>query len=165
MLVGVLADEAIAAGIANDDLLDVRLKELGDPTGKIGLFEHETFDGGRDGLDLFEEMPGIGWKAPVINFIALVVELSQDAISGVGIQSEPCYRSGVSHNKPLVVVNRFNNLADAWRIRICSFTESHNCSIQQVVRFSIYQQATRDGAFSSASRFTQVDPACLSSGR
>jgi hypothetical protein len=58
MLVGVLADEAIAAGIANDDLLDVRLKELGDPTGKIGLFEHETFDGGRDGLDLFEEMPG-----------------------------------------------------------------------------------------------------------
>ncbi|MGB7770096.1 MAG: hypothetical protein WBN22_14770, partial [Verrucomicrobiia bacterium] len=43
---------------------------------------------------------------------------------------------------PLVVVNRFNNLADAWRIRICSFTESHNCSIQQVVRFSIYQQPT-----------------------
>jgi hypothetical protein len=142
VLVGILADEAIAAGIANDDLLDVRLKELGDPTGEIGLFEHETFDGGRDGLDLFEEMPRIGWKAPVINFIALVVELSQDAISGVGIQSEPCYRSGVSHNKPLVVVNRFNNLADAWRIRICSFTESHNCSIQQVVRFSIYQQAT-----------------------
>jgi hypothetical protein len=111
--------------------------------------------------------------------------LSQDAISGVGIQSEPCYRSGVSHNKPLVVVNRFNNLADAWRIRICSFTESHNCSIQQVVRFSIYQQATRDGGFrrrsrlhcvttrqvamarqaSSASRFTSFGPACLSSGR
>jgi hypothetical protein len=108
--------------------------------------------------------------------------LSQDAISGVGIQSEPCYRSGVSHNKPLVVVNRFNNLADAWRIRICSFTESHNCSIQQVIRFSIYQQATRDGAAAcpvlrgSASRayspvgprtftgFTSFDPACLSSG-
>jgi len=28
VLVGILADEAIAAGIANDDLLDVRLKEL-----------------------------------------------------------------------------------------------------------------------------------------
>jgi hypothetical protein len=91
--------------------------------------------------------------------------LGQNAISGVGIQSEPCYRSGVSHNKPWVVVNRFNNLADAWRIRICSFTESHNCSIQQVVRFSIYQQATRDGAFSSASRFTSFGPACLSLGR
>jgi hypothetical protein len=26
-------------------------------------------------------------------------------------------------------------------------------------------QATRDGALSSASRFTVVDPACLSSGR
>ena len=165
VLVGILADEAITAGITNDELLDLRLEESGDPAGEVGFFEHEAFDGGRDGLDVFEELPGIGRKAPVIDFIALVVELSQHAISGVGIQSEPCYRRGVSHNKPLVVVNRFNNLADAWRIRICSFTESHNCSIQQVVRFSIYQQATRDGAFSSASRFTSFGPACLSSER
>jgi hypothetical protein len=76
--------------------------------------------------------------------------LSQNAISGVGIQTEPCYRCGVSHKEPLVVVNRLNNLADAWRIRICSFTESHDCSVHRVVRFSIYQQATRDGVFSSA---------------
>ena len=158
VLVGILADEAIAAGIANDDLLDHRLEELGDPTGEIGLFEHETFDGGRDGLDMFEEWLGMSREAPAIDFGALVVELGQNAISGVGIQSEPCYRSGVSHNKPWVVVNRFNNLADAWRIRICSFTESHNCSIQQVVRFSIYQQATRDGRSSSVLRFTSFVP-------
>jgi hypothetical protein len=87
--------------------------------------------------------------------------LSQDAVFGVGIQSEPCYRSAVSHNKPFVVVDLFNILADARRIRICSFTESHNRSVHQVVRFSIYQQATRDGRFSSASRFMVFPPACL----
>ena len=142
VFVGILADEAIAAGITDDDLLDHRLEELRDPAGEVGFFEHEPFDGGRDGLDMFEEWLGIGREAPAVEFGAAIVELSQNAISGVGIQSEPCYRSGVSHNKPWVVVNRFNNLADAWRIRICSFTESHNCSIQQVVRFSIYQQPT-----------------------
>ena len=142
VLVGVVADETVAAGITNDDLLDVRLKELGDPAGEIGFFEHEPFNSGRDGLDIFEELQGISREAPVIDFVALIVELSQHAISGVGIQAEPCYRSVVSHNEPLVVINLFNSLADAWRIRICSFTESHNCSVQQVVRFSIYQQAT-----------------------
>ena len=100
MLVGVLADEAVAAGIANDELLDMRLEQLSDPTGEIGLFEHETFDGGGDGLEMFEELLGISRKAPVIDFIALIVELGQHAISGVGIQSEPCYSRGVSHNKP-----------------------------------------------------------------
>ena len=165
VLVGIVADEAVAAGITNNELLDVRLKELGDPTGEIGFFEHETFDGGGDGLDIFEELQGISRKAPVIDFIALIVELGQHAISGVGIQAEPCYRRGVSHNKPFVVVALFNSLADAWRIRICSFTESHNYSVQQVVRFSIYQQATRDGAASSASRFMSFRLAGLSSGR
>jgi hypothetical protein len=165
MLVGIVADEAVAASIANDDLLDDRFEELADPTGEIGFFEHEAFDRGRDGLDIFEELLGMSRETPVIDFVALIVELSQNAVFGVGIQSEPCYRCGVSHKKPFVVVNRFNNLADAWRIRICSFTESLNCSIQQVVRFSIYQQATRDDRSSSASRFTLVGPACLSSGR
>jgi hypothetical protein len=98
-------------------------------------------------LDMFEELLGIGRETPVLDFVAVIVEVAQHAISGVGIQAEPCYRRSVSHNEPLVVVNRFNNLADAWRIRICSFTESHNCSVHQVVRFSIYQQATRDGRF------------------
>ena len=165
MLVCILADKTVAAGIANDDLLDHGFKDLADPTGEIGFFEHEAFDRGRDGLDMFEELLGISRETPVIDFVAMIVELSQHAISGVGIQAEPCYRRGVSHNKPLVVVNVLNNLADAWRIRICSFTESHNCSVQQVVRFSIYQQATRDGGSSSASRFTSFDPARLSSRR
>jgi hypothetical protein len=123
---------------------------LGDAAGKIGFFEHEAFDRGRDGLDIAEELLGISRETPVIDFVALIVELSQHAVFGVGIQAEPCYRGTVIHNKPLVVVHVLNNLADAWRIRICSFTESLNCSIQQVVRFSIYQQATRDGVSSSA---------------
>jgi len=168
VLVGILADQAVATGIANDELLDLGLKQLSDPAGEVGLFEHEPFDGDGDGLDLFEESVGIGGETPVIDFIALVVELGQHAISGVGIQAEPGYSRGVSHNEPLVVVNRFNNLADAWRIRICSFTESHNCSIQQVVRFSIYQQPTRITA--SVLRFGFLFchvavPAWLSSGR
>jgi hypothetical protein len=91
--------------------------------------------------------------------------VTEDAIFGVGIQTEPCYRGSVIHNKPFVVINVVNNLADAWRIRICSFTESQHCSVLQVVRFSTYQQATRDGHSSSASRFTSFGPACLSSGR
>lgn len=142
VLVGILADEAVAAGIANDELLDLRLEQLADPAGEVGFFEHEAFDGGRDGLDMFEELLGLSREAPAIEFGALVVELSQDAISGVGIQAEPCYRSGVSHNKPLVMVDVFKSLADDGRIRICSFSESHYCSVQQIVRFSIYQQAT-----------------------
>ena len=165
MLVGILADQAVAAGIAHDELLDVRVEELGDPAGEVGFFEHEVFDGDGDGLDVFEELPGIGRKTPVVDFVALVVELSQDAISGVGIQAEPCYRRDENHNEPWVVVNWLNNLADAWRIRICSFTESHNCSIQQVVRFSIYQQATAVGRFSSAIAVNLAARRCLSSGR
>jgi hypothetical protein len=142
VLVGIVADETVAAGITNDELLDHGLEELADPAGEVGFFEHEAFNGGRDGLDIFEELLGIRRETPVIDFVAVIVELCQHAISGVGIQTEPSYSSGVSHNEPLVVINLFNSLADAWRIRICSFTESHNCSVQQVVRFSIYQQPT-----------------------
>ena len=165
VFVGMVADEAIAPGIANDQLLDVGFEELADPTGEVGFFEHEALVGGGDGLDLFEEQLGIGRETPPLAFGALIVELSQNAISGVGIQTEPCYRSNVTHKEPLVMVDRVNNLADAGRIRICSFTESHNCSVQQVVRFSIYQQATRDGVSSSAVADYVISPACLSSGR
>jgi len=35
---------------------------------------------------MFEELLGLSREAPAIEFGALVVELSQDAISGVGIQ-------------------------------------------------------------------------------
>ena len=57
------------------------------------------------------------------------------------------------HNKPfdfVDVLNGFNSLADAWRMRIGSFNESLNCSIHQVVRFSNYQEPTAVGACSSA---------------
>jgi hypothetical protein len=142
VLVGIVADEAVAAGIANHDLLDHGLEELADPTGKVGFFEHEAFVGGGDGLDMLEELLGIGGEAPPFAFRAVIVEMSQDAIFGVGIQSQPGYSSGVSHNRPLVMVDLINSLADDCRIRICSFSESHNCSVQQIVRFSIYQQPT-----------------------
>ena len=92
MLVRILADETVAAGIADDELLDVRFKELGDPAGEVGFFEHEAFDGGGDGLELFEELLGIGWETPVVDFVAVIVEVGQHAISGVGIEAQPCYR-------------------------------------------------------------------------
>src|ERR1017187_3372623 len=164
VLVGILADEVVAAGIADDELLDVGLEELANPAGQIGLFEHQMLIGGGNGLDMMNQLLRLGGKAPPLDFVTLIIELAQHAVFGVGIQTEPCYRGSI-HNKPLVVVNGCNNLADAWRIRICSFTESLNCSVLQVVRFSIYQQATRDGRSSSASRFTSFGPACLSSGR
>jgi len=140
MLVVIVTDELVAAGITDDELLDVRLEELADPAGEIGLFEHEPFVGGGDGLNLRNEFLGLGGKTPPLDFGAVIVELAEDAIFGVGIQPEPCYRGSNIHNNPFAVVKLTNNLADAWRIRICSFTESLDCSIHQVVRFSIYQQ-------------------------
>ena len=165
VFMGILADEAIAAGIANDQLLDVGFEQLADPAGQIGFLEHEAFVGGGDGLDVVEELLGIGGETPPAALGALIVQLGQNAISGVGIQPEPCYRRSIRHREPWVMVDRFNNLADAGRIRICSFTESRKRSIQQVVRFSIYQQATRDGRSSSAVAEDVIRPACLSSGR
>ena len=88
----------------------------------------------------------------------MIVELAEHAVFGVGIQTEPCYPGSVIHNKPVVVVHVTNNLADPWRIRICSFTESLNGSIHQVVRFSIYQQPTPGSGFGSAARFTFTGP-------
>ena len=142
MFVVILADEAVAAGIADDELLDMGLEELADPAGEVGLFEHEAFVGGGDGLDMLDQELGLGGKLPPLDFGAVIVEVAEDTVFGVGIQTEPCYRGRVIHNNPLVVVNGYNNLADAWRIRICSFTESLICSILQVVRFSIYQEPT-----------------------
>jgi len=140
VLVGIVADEAIATGITDDDLLEVGFEQLADPAGEIGFFEHESFVGGGDGLDMLDEFLGLGGELPPLEFGAVIVEVAEDTVFGVGIQTEPCYRCAVIHNKPLVVVNVVNNLADAWRIRICSFTESLYCSVHQVVRFSIYQE-------------------------
>jgi hypothetical protein len=53
VFVGILTDEAVAPGIANDELFDQWLQELADPTGEVGFFEHEAFVGGGDGLDMF----------------------------------------------------------------------------------------------------------------
>ena len=150
MFVVILADEPVAARITDDELLDMRLEELAEPAGEVGFFEHEPLVGGGDGLDMFEEELGLGGELPPFNFGAVIIELTEHAIFGVGIQTEPCYRGSVIHNKPLVVVKLFNNLADAWRIRICSFTESLYCSVHQVVRFSNYQEPTAVTAVSSA---------------
>ena len=147
VLVVIVADEMVAAGITDDELLDVGLEELAEPAGEIGFFEHEPLVGGGDGLNMLDELLGLGGKAPPLDFGAVIVELAEHAVFGVGIQTEPCYGGSVIHNNPFIVVNVFNNLADPWRIRICSFTESLKCSIHQVVRFSIYQQRT------AASRF------------
>ncbi len=146
MFVVIVADEAVAAGVADDELLDMGFEELADPAGEVGLFEDEAFVGGGNGLDMLDQELGLGGELPPLEFSALIVEVAEDTVFGVGIQAEPCYRGGVIHNKPLVVVKVINNLADAWRIRICSFTESLICSIQQVVRFSIYQEPTWLGA-------------------
>ena len=154
MFVVIVADEAVAAGVADDELLDMGFEELADPAGEVGLFEHEAFVGGGDGLDMLDQELGLGGELPPLEFSALIVEVAQDAVFGVGIQAEPCYRVDVIHNKPLVVVKVINNLADAWRIRICSFTESLICSIQQVVRFSIYQEPPPIGGASPHSRLT-----------
>jgi hypothetical protein len=143
VLVMIVTDEAVAAGITNDELLDVGLEQLADPAGEVGRFEHEPLVGGGDGLNVLEEFLGLGGKTPPFDFGAVVVEVAEHAVFGVGIQPEPCYSGSNIHNEPLVVVNGTDNLADAWRIRICSFTESLICSFHQVVRLSIYQQRTR----------------------
>jgi hypothetical protein len=103
MLVGVGTDEAIAPGIADDDLLEVRAEELSDPAGQVGFFEDESFVGGGDGLDMLDEGVGLGTKAPPFEFVALIVEVSEDTILGVGIQAQPCYRGRISHNEPFYV--------------------------------------------------------------
>jgi hypothetical protein len=140
VLVMILADEVVAAGVTDDELLDMGFKELAEPAGEIGLLEHEALVRGGDGLKVLEELLGLGGETPPLDFDAVIVELTEDAVFGVGIESEPCYRSRNSHNEPLVVVDGMNNLADTWGSGICSFSESLNCSTHQVVRFSIYQQ-------------------------
>lgn len=142
VLVGIVTDEAVAAGVTDDELLDMGFEELAEPAGEIGLLEHESLVGGGDGLQVLEELLGLGGETPPLDFGAVIVELTEDAVFGVGIEPEPCYRGRSSHNEPLVVVDGMNNLADTGRIRICAFTERLDCSIRQVVRFSIYQQRT-----------------------
>ena len=84
MFVVILADEAVAAGIADDELLDVGLEELADPAGEVGLFEHEAFVGGGDGLDMLDEFLGLGGKLPPLDFGAVIVEVAEDTVFGVG---------------------------------------------------------------------------------
>lgn len=103
LLVGMGTDEAIVPGVADDDLLDVRTQELGDPAGEVGFFEHEALVGGGDGLDVLDQGVGLGAKAPPLAFEPLVIEMGEQTILGVGIQAQPCYRGSVSHNEPIIV--------------------------------------------------------------
>lgn len=103
LFVGMRADEAIVAGIADDELLDVGPQELGDPAGEIGFFEHEAFVFGGNGLDVLDEGVGLGAEAPPLAFAAVIIELGEQTILGVGIEAEPCYRGRVSHNEPFNV--------------------------------------------------------------
>ncbi len=72
MFVGVGTDEAVAAGIADDQLLDVGAEELADPAGQVGFFEHEAFVGGRDGLEVLEQGLGLSGETPPFEFGALI---------------------------------------------------------------------------------------------
>jgi len=140
MLVGVGTDEAIAAGIADDHLLDMRAQELGDPAGEVGFLEHEAFVGGGDGLDLLEEGVRLGAKAPPVEFVALIVEVSEHTILGVGIQAQPGYRGIVNHrNLSMLMIDM---VCGRRQDTNCSFNESRNSSIRSVVRFSIDQEPT-----------------------
>ena len=60
MLVVVVADEAVAAGITDDELLDVGFEELANPAGEIGFFEHQALVGGGNGLDMLDQLFGAG---------------------------------------------------------------------------------------------------------
>jgi hypothetical protein len=101
VFVVIFTDEAVAAGITDDDLLEVGFEELVEPAGEVGFFEHESFVGGGDGLNLLDEFLGLlGGERPGLDFLPLIIELSQEEIFGVGIQTEPCYRRTVIHNKP-----------------------------------------------------------------
>ena len=103
MLVGMGTDQAVVAGVADDDLVDVGPQELGDPAGEVGFFEHEAFVGSGDGFDMLNQSLGLGAEAPPPAFEALVIEMSQDTILGVGIQAQPCYSGSVGHNEPFDV--------------------------------------------------------------
>jgi len=60
VLVGIVTDEAVAAGITDDELVDVRFEELAEPAGEVGFLEHEPLVGGGDGLEMGEELLGLG---------------------------------------------------------------------------------------------------------
>ena len=104
VLVMILADEVVAAGITDDELLDVGFEELAEPAGEVGLFEHEPLVGGGDGLDLGNELLGLGGKLPPFDLAALIIELTEDTVFGVGIQPEPCYRGSIIHNGSFVLL-------------------------------------------------------------
>lgn len=102
VLVMIVADEVIAAGITDDELLDVGFEELAEPAGEVGFFEHEPLVGGGDGLDLGDELVGLGGKLPALELGAVIIEVCEDAVFGVGVESEPCYSGSNIHNEALL---------------------------------------------------------------
>jgi hypothetical protein len=103
VLVGMRTDEPIVPGITDDDLLDMGSQELGDPAGEIGFFEHEPLVGGGNGLNVLDEGVGLGAEAPPLAFDALIIEMGEETILGVGIEAQPCYRGSAGHNEPFIV--------------------------------------------------------------
>ena len=102
VFVVIVADEVIAAGITDDELLDVRLEELAEPAGEVGFFEHEPLVGGGDGLDLGDELVGLGGELPPLELGAVIIEVREHTVFGVGVESEPCYSGSNIHNEPLL---------------------------------------------------------------
>jgi hypothetical protein len=62
----------------------MRLEELAEPAGEVGLFEHEAFVGGGNGLDVLDQLLGLGGETPPLDFVTLIIELTEDTIFGVG---------------------------------------------------------------------------------
>ena len=101
VFVMIMADEMVAAGVTDDELLDVGFEELAQPAGEVGFLEHEPLVGGGDGLDLGDELVGLGGELPPLELGAVIIEVSEDAVFGVGVESEPCYSGSNIHNEPL----------------------------------------------------------------
>ena len=101
VFVMILADEMVAASVTDDELLDVGFEELAQPAGEVGFLEHEPLVGGGDGLDLGDELVGLGGELPPLELGAVIIEVSEDAVFGVGIEAQPCYSGSIIHNEPL----------------------------------------------------------------
>jgi hypothetical protein len=102
VFVVIVADEMVAAGVTDDELLDVGLEELAQPAGEVGFLEHEAFVSGGDGLDLGDEFVRLSGELPPLEFSAVIIEVCEDAVFGMGIEAQPCYSGSIIHNEPFL---------------------------------------------------------------
>jgi hypothetical protein len=42
----------------------------------------------------------LGGKLPPVAFAALIIQVREDTVFGMGIQAEPCYSGSVTHKRP-----------------------------------------------------------------